>query len=75
MSKLSDWARSLTPPEYDLPYHDTQGGAVQDPLPGLETPHADDPPCPMPPLPRSTPLGAWSGGMRVRGRGSPEEPE
>ena len=38
MSKLSDWARSLTPPEYDLPSHDTQGGAVQDPLPGLETP-------------------------------------
>ena len=38
MDKLSCWARSLTTPEYDPPSHKYTGGAMQDPLPGLETP-------------------------------------
>ena len=41
MDKLSDWIGSFTAPEYDPPSDEYTGGAVQDPLPGLETP-----PCP-----------------------------
>lgn len=38
MDKLSYWVRSLTTSEYYPPSHKYTGGAMQSPLPGLETP-------------------------------------
>lgn len=38
MYKLSDWVSSAVSPEYDPPSYEYTGGAVQYPLPGLETP-------------------------------------
>lgn len=41
MDKLSYWVSSAASTESDPPSYEYTGGAVQDPLPGLETP-----PCP-----------------------------
>lgn len=38
MYRLSAWVDSVTPPADEPPLQEFPGGAVQDPLPGLETP-------------------------------------